>query len=233
MRSILLVLFLLPISRASFAQNEISKITTIGISNKKVQPDLAFLYMDFNEYNKDFNKAVLSLTVKNNQLEKAIVAAGFKKEDLKTTGYTVNKTVLYGQGNNPDTVFLARQSYVLEFPNDKQKIVALVKTISAQIKDISFNFSFGLSETKSKEVEAELIKASVADATSKAEIIATAAGIKLKRIYEIKYGNRREAPVYKQMMAETAMSDQEFRGFEVKDVEIEKEIVITWEINQP
>src|SRR5690606_2103327 len=142
-----------------------------------------------------FNKAVQDLNKKATGLEKQLVKAGFKKEDIKTTGYNVHKNYQYKDGQITDTGFVAYQTFVVEFAKDQQRIIKLVNNLSESPVQVSFNFAFTLSDAKDKEVEVELLKRAVDDASLKSKTLASAAGISLKRIVNITYVTHQQGPI--------------------------------------
>ncbi|HEY8401208.1 MAG TPA: SIMPL domain-containing protein [Cytophagaceae bacterium] len=208
-------------------------IKTEGTGKMTVAPDWVVVNMDISSFHKDFNKAVQELNKRAAGLEKQLIKAGFKKEDIKTTGYNVNKHYQYKDGMIVDTGFIAFQTFVVEFAKDQQRIVNLVNSLSESPVQVSFNFSFTLSDAKEKEVEVELLKRAVNDASIKSKALASAAGVSLKRILNITYVTQRQGPIPMYAMeAKMAGDDSAFSGFNVKDLELEKTITASWEIGQ-
>lgn len=219
--------------QTSFGQETKTRtLTAVGRGEIKSAPDLVVLNLDISAKNMDFNKAIEELNKKAATLEKQIIAAGFKKEDLKTTSYTVNKNYEYQNGRSIDSGFIANHSYTLEFPNDQSKIVTVVKSISKGV-DVTYNFGFTLSDAKNKELKAELLKRAVKDATDEATVLAAAGGVKLKQINEISYGLSEVVPFAMANARMAKMSAEgDFGGFEAKDISLSEKVTITWEIAQ-
>jgi len=205
-------------------------ISAQGNSSKKVSPDVVMVYMSISSITIDYNQVVSNLASQYSQLEKELVMAGFKKDDLKTINYTINKHSVWDNGRSKDSGYIGNQSMVIKFENDNRKIANLVNTISKGKVDINFNFSFGLSEAKKEATSQELIKQAVKDANSKANVIASASAVRLKKIMNIHYST----PVMNHPMYEThAMkmdSSAGFGGFNSNEIEMTDTILITWEI---
>lgn len=231
------LIFSLLMTVLTSAYSQTPTITSLkceGNGEIKVMPDWTIVYIETTSKDLHFNNTVQELNKKASMLEKEIVAAGFDKTDLKTTGYVVNKNINYTNGSPVDSGYMGSQSFTLEFSNDQQKLIKLVKTLSDSKVGITFNFSFSLSQKKQDETEKELIKRAVIDATSKAKILAESAGVTLKRIIDIDYSKQDIGPrPYMAAMAKgPQMESTEFSGFNVKDLEMNDKVVVTWEIDQ-
>lgn len=204
-------------------------LNTEGTGRISVAPDWITTYLNTSSNGMDYNQVVLALNNKVSKLEKALVMAGFKKDDIKTTSYTVNKNIVWVENRNVDSGYIAQQGFTLEFDNNNQKIASLLKGLSEGKVDASFNFSFGLSTKKEEEVKNELLKKAVQDATSKANVIALASNVKMKKIIRIHYGT----PEFQRPMPMTAMALQkstDFSGFNAQSLEMSDSVTITWEL---
>lgn len=224
---------LLTLNQFVSAQDKnIPTLQTEGTGELKTSPDWTVVYMEVSAKNMNFNKAVEELNKKYSVLEKELNAAGFPKTDIRTQGYTIDKNIIYGQMGAIDSGYIARQNFVLEFSNDQAKIVKLVKAFTDSKTNLTYNFSFTLSEQKRKQTSAELIKKAVADANEKSKLLSGAAGVTLKRIVSIKYGVNDFNPPPMATFKEARMNE-DFSGFNVKDLELRDSVTITWEIGQP
>lgn len=230
---ILSVLFFYAVSSAIAQEKMLPSLETIGTGEIKVSPDRAVLFMDLTARSMNFNNAVQELNKKAALLEKELTSAGFVKTDLKTTGYTVNKNIIYTSGGPVDSGYIARQTFLVELQNDQQKIVKLVKSLSESKAGAAFSFSFTLSEQKEKEVQTELMKRAVADANQKAKILAEASGVTIQRILTITYGKTDYGPrPFASAMRKESQSDDNFSGFTVNELDLTEQVTITWEIAQ-
>jgi uncharacterized protein len=224
---------LLSFSHSAFSQDKnIPTLQTEGTGELKTSPDWTVVYMEVSAKNMNFNKAVEELNKKYSILEKELNVAGFPKTDIRTQGYTIDKNIIYGQMGAIDSGFIARQNFVLEFSNDQAKIVKLVKAFTDSKTNLTYNFSFTLSEQKRKQTSSELIKKAMTDANEKSKLLSTAAGVTLKRIVNIKYGVNDFNPPPMATFKEARMNE-DFSGFNVKDLELRDSVTITWEIAQP
>ena len=234
-KSFALLVFLLSLTILRAQEEQVSDKSTLqtkGVGEMRIAPDKAIVSMNISAHNLNFNSTIQELNKKVVALEKEIESAGFKKTDLKTTGYVVNKNIIYRNDGPVDSGYVGRQTFYLEFPNEQQRIVNLVKTLSQSKVSVDFNFSFTLSDIKQEEVEKELIKRAYKDAEAKAKVISEASGTVLKRIVKISYGIRDSEPrPFANVMFKEQAASADFSGFTVKELELSDEITVTWEID--
>jgi uncharacterized protein YggE len=220
----------------SFAQTpKSSSLEVKGEAHLKVKPDLDVITISFTAMNMIFNKAVKEVNDKNDVLIKQLEKNGFKKEEIKSSGFTAGKNTIWGRDESIDSGYLASQTIVLEFAYSKERVTKLIESFSQSTIDLAFNFNFILSDSKTKETRNKLIELSVADAKEKAEIIAKSATLKLGTIQSIQHGNTNSIPpqplMYKAMDSNESTSSG-FGGLNVSDIEIADEIFVVWSINQ-
>lgn len=217
-----------------FAQSEekaLRKISTEGKGKMTIAPDWITTYISVESKSMDYGKVVNDLNAKASTLEKQLVMAGFSKQDLKTSSYTVNKNIIWAEGRSIDSGYVGQQSFTIEFENNPKKVADLVKAFAESKVSVNFNFAFGLSPDKKINVRNQLIQSAVKDASEKAKVIAEASGVKLKNIIKIDYGQpeiNNPQPYMRESMA-MEKADQ-FGGFNLKDIELTDSINIVWEI---
>lgn len=229
---LLALLVLMPLLVLAQSKEEtIRKISTEGTGKMTVAPDWITTYMTVTSKGMDYNKVVQDLKSKASALEKQLVMAGFPKQDLKTSSYTVNKNVVWAEGRSIDSGFVGHQSFNIEFENNRKKVADLVKALGESKVSVNFNFAFGLSPSKKTSVRDQLIKAAVKDAKEKAKVIADASEVKLKSIIKINYGHPEfRGPMQYQRDAMAMEKADQFGGFNLKDIELTDSITIVWEI---
>lgn len=226
---LLLLGFVLP----GFSQQEpgtfiSGSLNTVGKARLSVAPDEVITYLSVSRQDMDYAVAIQKLNEQTSVLEKEIVVAGFKKEDLKTRSFNVRKNTIWRNGRTIDSGYIAIQSFSMEYEFNNAKIARLVKVLSGGKVATDLSFSFGLSDKKQIEVNKELIKLAVKDASEKAQTIADASGVVLGKILRIDYGTPVSAPVPYKMNASAAAA--EFSGFNAKNLELSDSITITWKI---
>jgi len=224
----LLFLALIPLCLQAQAQSTPRILETSGNGMMHVSPDWVSTYLSLTSKGMDYSKVIEKLNEKASALEKHLVMAGFSKEQLKTSSYTVNKNTIWRNGKSIDSGFVGQQVLVLEFDNDKQKIARLVKSLGNSKTDVSFNFGFSLSEKKEAAVENEVLRKAVKDATDKANVLSAAAGTHLGTIQKIAYGTALRPPMPVRYAMSAEKTSGTFAGFDAKDIEVSESVTITW-----
>ncbi len=233
LRTLLLGLFFIPLTLMAQKEKSAATLSATGSASMQVAPDWISVNMSLNAKHADYGEVTKLLTTKYNQLEKQLIMAGFRKEDLKTINYTINKNIVWNNGRSIDSGYAGNQSLLIEFDNDNKKIANLVKALSNGKVDVNFGFNFGLSERKKEETRQELIKKAVKDAESKAAVIASTANLKLSRIAKIDYGKtelNRPVPMYEMRAMKADMAAESFGGFNAQELELSDTIHIIWEV---
>lgn len=210
------------------------KIT--GTGEMRVAPDLAVVNMTVKATDMDFNKAVQKLNEKTSQLHKKLLAAGFTREEIKTSQLNVQENGQWRDGNYIDSGFVATQSIELRFKRDQQRMGKLMDAFSEKKgAEALFHFGFTLSDQARQQAEEELIRKAIQDSRNKASVIAKASGVKLGKIRNIVYGQPEMHPM---PMYESAMMDQGMRSgksqgmpdIEVQEIRMQDNITIYWEM---
>lgn len=233
----LITILLLIQSVLLYAQEKknVASISVKGTSNLKVQPDEGMLNLNATYIGLDVNQAMLGLEKKTKEIIKQIVAAGMNEKDIKTINFQLNKHIVYRRGSNKDSGYFATQSLQVKFIYSKEKVAKILNTFSESKADYNMHFNFMLSDTLMKQSELTLIKLAVKDAKTKANNLVAEAGVKLKGIKSIDYGNIANNQVYP--MAKTRgmmMADDGgqggMEGFTPNDIELNDEVLIIWEL---
>ncbi|WP_458414692.1 SIMPL domain-containing protein [Schinkia sp. CFF1] len=172
---------------------EISKrsISVSGISSVKVAPDIAYIDIAVNTFDKDVKRAQETNTKNMNKVMQQLKSLGIQDKDIRTIDYRVqpryewknvetksnqggieskNVQILLGYDIN-NTVKVT----VTEF----QKIGSIIDITVKEGANQLNNIAFGLSEAKKTEKYLEALKGAVENGRSKAEFIASTYGIKL------------------------------------------------------
>ncbi len=232
---LLIILFTCPL--LSTAQNQKNPFIEVkGEASLKVKPDLAIVTISFNSIDMAFNKAVKNVNDKNETLIKQLEKSGFKKEEIKSSGFTAGKNIIWARDRSIDSGYVATQSVILEFTYSKDRVTKLVESFTESKIGLEFHFDFILSEAKTKEVKNKLIELSIVDAKGKAEIIAKTSAIKLGAIQSVQYGIEndfeRPQPMYKTMEANINQPSTGFGGLNVADIEVVDNLRVVWGITQ-
>ncbi len=215
-----------------FSQSAVKILEVTGTGTVKTVPDRGVLNAEMNVRAAAVADAVQQLNALTERFSAQLQMIGFKKEEIKTVFFTVDRDVEWENGKKIDRGFVARQNVSVEFEQSKEKIGTIVGSFWQQTDDVRFSFSFVLSEKKKKSVRDELLRRAVDDARERAETLASASGQKLGSIRSIVYGKVPErSPAYKGFAGATnAIRMESAAGFEVKEMELDDEVTIVWEL---
>ncbi|WP_017731783.1 SIMPL domain-containing protein [Nafulsella turpanensis] len=234
---------LLPFLTLSIAQAQVTTAQPLpptfslkidGTGSLKVVPDLAVLNMTVKATSPDFNQAVKELHAKIERLQQKLMKAGFEREEIKTSQLNVQENGEWREGEYRQIGYAATQHIELKFKRDPKRVTKLMEAFAKeQGAEALFHFGFTLSDEAKKEAEEKLIQRAIADARSKAAVIAKASGVSLGKIQHIVYGQPsvHPLPMYEMdMRAASAAPKQESAGMEVKEIEMNDQITIFWNI---
>ncbi|MCK9408918.1 MAG: SIMPL domain-containing protein [Bacteriovoracaceae bacterium] len=215
----------------AFAQPADRTIEVKGTGTYKTMPDLGVLTIEAIVINKKFADVVKGLNAKTESLTAQLQMVGFKKEEIKTADFNVAKNMVWENGSNIDKGYIAHQNISVEFSNSKERIGSIITSFMNSENEVRFSLHFTLSEHHETLVRDELLKRTVNDAQSRAEVIASAAKQKLGIIKHISYGSVMQHPVYQTALykAAAAENDQSL-GFDVKELSFSDEVTMVWEL---
>jgi len=226
-----LVFHILLLTSFLFPQSPERTIEVKGTGSYKTMPDLGVVTMEASVVHEQFADAVKGLNAKSEKLTAQLQMIGFKKEDIKTTDFSVSKKIVWENNSNVEKGYIARQNISVEFPNTKEKIGAIITSFMGSENDVRFSFNFTLSGAKEKQVQDELLKRTVNDARARAEVITAAAKQTIGNVKHISYGGMLQRPIYQPMMMKGVASDNErSAGFDVKEISFTDEVTIVWEL---
>lgn len=164
------------------------KIT--GTAKMSVRPDLIRLEITLSKVEKKYEDAVRESAEKHELLANGLASVGFAKEDLKTLHFQVNTEYESVQ----DTTGIWKQQMAgyryhhrmkLEFAADNELLGKVLGVIAACPGEPEFTITYTVKDPDS--VKNELLTKAVIDSRVKAEVLAAAAGLKLKEIVNIDY----------------------------------------------
>lgn len=188
------LLFLLPVllsplfTQAQQQQQPITSIDVDGASEIKVMPDEATLVMNLRELGIKVSDVTNKLNLKTKTIEDAIKKAGVKDYKFVVDNYYVNINRIYSKGSSKDSGYIATQNIKVVVKHIDNNVVKIVESIN-QSADMTYNVSFGISESQRKAYEQNLLELALQDAKRKADIIAKTMGIDQIRVYKVNYSN--------------------------------------------
>ncbi len=229
----LLILF---IANTLVAQNT-NRIRVEGLARVTEVPEEIMVNIDLTVkdslYHECFKNAVETLKTLKNTFEQN----GIDSDLIKSKGIAVNEATEWKQNQRIKTGYVANISLEVKSTFTQKFSEALLQSLNREDLNIKYRLAFVFSEVQKEKLKEKAIELAVADAKQKAEIIASAAGLKLTGIANIDY--RTEAASYRQtdfMMvkeydtAATTRSANDFAGVDLnpKEQVIQKSIHIEW-----
>lgn len=167
------------------------KLKVTGRAKAYFPPDKITLTLTIEAADKEYQKTLDTAAEKLESVQRALTAVGFEKEELKTAAFNVSDEYEYFQtetkGNERQLIgYNCSHRLRLEFDMDMERLGKALEALSECEANAEFHIIFGVKDIDS--VENQLIAQAVRDAAEKAEILAKAAGVKLKEITSISSG---------------------------------------------
>src|ERR687887_437254 len=157
-------------------------VSVIGIATTMEKPDKVIVSLGVETTNKTAN---IALTANSNIMNKVIdvlKTTGVKENETSTSSFNISPNYNYSQssGNTGRIIvgFTVSNSIQIESPNT-QNVSKWIDTAIAAGANIINNIDFTLSDKKLQDIKTSLIKKAIADARTKADIAASAAGLKV------------------------------------------------------
>lgn len=198
-----------------------------GVGNVTKQPDLVVIQFKIISKGYDYDKVMNDLNERTAILRNDIVKAGFAKEDLKTTNFSIDTEYKYKDGENIFTGYKALHDLKLEFDYNQIILNNLLRTISSSEADPEYRILF---EVKDKRAfKDEILTDAVNNAKQNASVIANASSVKLGNILNITY-DYREIPYRSSVVLEKTMLNSSSLDIYPEDVTGTDTVFIEWEI---
>ncbi len=164
-----------------------------GIGHAEQAPDQVVLSLTLTAQNKEYSAALKIGSQQIEMLREAIISAGFKGDDLKTTNFNVraiyeNEEYKDGKSTRYRQVFSAfecRHDLKLVFDFNNKKLNKAIDTIAACLSQPKISIAFTIKDTDA--FNDEILKSAARDARRKAEILCAASNVKLGRLVNINY----------------------------------------------
>jgi len=157
-----------------------SGVITSGDAMVSKRPDIAFIYVGVESQQSTASAAQSDLASKAAKLIARAKALGVADKDTSTSGYWVGPD--YSSGGQTISRYRASEQLQLKWHN----VDTVGKTLDALVQDggaIHVSVSFGLADPKVAKAEARTL--AIADAHSRAQAMAAAAGVKLGQLVRV------------------------------------------------
>jgi len=193
-----------------------TKITVNGTGEVRVSADTAVISLGVNARDKDVLKAQQKVNETIAAIRAALIDAGVKEENINTDFINIYAIYDYKEDQEQIVAYNANSTLAIKV-TDMESVGSIIDVCFAAGANTLNGINFSASDTTDAETEA--MKKAVASAKTKAEVLAEAAGLKIKGIEVISEGG-----VYSYTNTVGNMYD---RGFGVEeDVVTEGETVV-------
>ena len=159
--------------------NSSNILSTSGIATADVKPDKVTIIIGVETTNKTAKVALSSNTAEINKVLEVLLAAGVKKNETSTASFRVSPNYNYSQGQNKITGFTVANSIQIQSSDINGTAKWIDTAVSSGGANTIDGINFALSDKKSEVVKHSLIKQAVIDARNKADIAASALGLKI------------------------------------------------------
>ena len=212
-------------------------ITVKGVGSVSAKPDVIVISIDqktsAREYDKTMEKAAADL----DGIRKAIAGTGQDSSKLKTSSFSVdtnydNKKDSHGNYKRYLKGYICNHRLNFEFDYDMKELGKVLSAIAGCGANPEFSIRFSVKDQNA--MKERMLENAVANAMSKAGILAKAAGVELGEILRIDY-SWGELEVYSRTQYENslhcAMSAPDM-DIEPEDVEASDTVTVVWTIRE-
>ena len=211
-------------------------IRVTGTGLLRLKPDLCRVTLTLRGLEPAYADALTRASRDSAALAEAIASLGFRREDLKTTDFSVDaeseSVQEDGRWRQEFRGYRFTQALKLEFPVDNALLSRTLAALAAAPVDPEFHLSYGLLDPE--KAKAALLEAAVADARRKGEILAAAAGVKQGKLLRIEYSVA-EPVLETPRMAKAMLARNESASFDMdltpEDIRTQDTVTLVWEIS--
>ena len=213
-------------------------IAVQGVGNLRRKPDQVEIGLSLETRDLQYDKAMSLSSERIDALNAALRAAGFGKDDLKTSAFNVRTEYRSeqddkGRYHQVFDGYVSRTEMHLVFPLDMKKLGETLSAIGEAGVDPELNIRFTVKDPG--EVYAELLREAAANARGKAEALCAASGVKLGKLQKINY-NWAEPPLVSPTRVEAAMGSLRMmkNSFQAdmtpEDIQLSDSAAFVWEL---
>lgn len=207
-------------------------ITVKGVGTASSKPDFVTVSINLKGEDKDYVAAVEKANSKIIMLQKALLGAGFDKDDLKTLNFSANTKYEYEHGKQTFNGYSSVYHLKLGFDFTAERLAKTLTAIANSGADAEFSIAFTVKNPE--KISEQLLISATENARQKAEVLAKASGKTLGELVSIDY-NWNEIEVYSHsqyalaaprgMAMEAAVPE-----FTPDDIQSNDTVTFVWEI---
>lgn len=175
-------------------------ITVKGMGKVTVKPDQVMIRMNFEAKDKSYERAMSLAAGQVADLKRAFIDAGFEKDALKTTDFNIRTDYDHVKDRNQNYIsvfagYECSHSAKLMFDWKTELLAAALDAIAKSMVNPTINIDFTVKNAAA--VNEMILQDATQNARRKAEVLCTAAGVKLGQLLDINY-NWGEIELYAQ-----------------------------------
>lgn len=190
-------------------------------------PDTIILGLDLNSEDEDYDKVIADASRRLELLTQAIAKTGLSPELLRTESFNVGVERDYDAGHYTFRAYSVKHSLSLRIPFDQAKLGNVFAAVTRSKARANLSLSFTVSDPEG--VKSRVLEAAVKNARSRAEIIASAAGLKLGAIQGIEYGHTVITVSSPPLMFSEACASPAM-DINPADIESDDTVLVVWEL---
>jgi uncharacterized protein len=167
--------------------NNIHTLFTTGIASSKVKTDKVIVNLGVQTTNKTANAALVTNSEKLNKVINELKAAGVKGNETSTSSFSIFPNYNYSQSPSATgkiTGFTVSNSIQIESSNINNISKWIDTAVAAGSNNVN-NVDFALSDKRVEETKNNLIEQAINNAKTKADIAASALGLKILAVKSI------------------------------------------------
>ncbi len=180
--AVFLSIVLILAAAAAFAD---TRIAVNGTGEVRVSADTAVISLGVNARDKDVRKAQQNVNETIAAIRAALIDAGVKEENINTDFINIYAIYEYTEDQEQISAYNANSTLAIKV-TEMESVGSIIDVCFAAGANTLNGISFSSSDTT--EAESDAMKKAFADAKAKAEVLAEAAGLKIKGIEEISEG---------------------------------------------
>ena len=198
-----------------------------GKGTVSAEPDEVVLSFYIGRQSPDYTATINSLNEHVEILRSDLEKVNIPRRNLKTTNFAVGTTTRRDKGRDVFDGYLARHNLKLSLPLDQEQLNQVLKIVAQSASEARFQISFGVKDEAP--MRKRLLESAVANAKENAQVLSTAAGVKLGQILSIEYGAV-EVHIDSAMRYEMGAAELAAPDFTPEDVSAEDSVTMVWQI---
>lgn len=239
---ILFAFFCFP-SIANSQSKSSNVIVSEGKASIKITPDIVIITLTVEKQDTVEKNAIVKLNSEISKLVDVLTKLGFNNKSIKIADLNISSSSNYSDDKEKKN-YTATNTLKIEFGLDTKVVDAIyVNVQEAGLSDLDIDFDTKLSDSLEKSARIKLVQQAIEDAKANAENIAQTLKIKLGKVKQVsKYtdGYVTEVIMSNQMkftppkiVGDTQFAYQtSFAKFDVDGIELEEQIIISYEIEK-